>query len=192
MPVSFRHGVVRWLSAAALLSLPMLTGPVLTGCGLATADDTRAPLVELLAPVVTTSGGMPAAVDAAGDLAVRIAVTPRGADNGISSVRLLVDSRPAGTATIVGTPTKNALGLFVFTYAATLDVRALADGEHRFEVVAFDRFGARGTSTPVRLRVANGGVVEGAMKYRAMEEEGGKLKLVEPKSEPEIEAVFID
>lgn len=158
MPVSFRHGVLRWLSVAAMLSLPVLTGTGLSGCSLATADDTRAPLVELLAPVATTPGAAPAAVDAAGDLAVRVAVTPRGTDNGISSVRLLVDNRPAGTATIVGTPTKNALGLFVFTYAATLDVRTLADGEHRFEVVAFDRFGARGTSTPVRLRVANGGV----------------------------------
>lgn len=43
-----------------------------------------------------------------------------------------------------------------------------------------------------RLRVANGGVIEGSMKFRAIEEDGNKLKLVEPKSEPEIEAVFID
>lgn len=43
-----------------------------------------------------------------------------------------------------------------------------------------------------RLRVANGGVIEGSMKYRAIEEDTNKLKLVEPKSEPAIEAVFID
>ena len=43
-----------------------------------------------------------------------------------------------------------------------------------------------------RLRIANGGVIEGTMKFRAIEEDGAKLKLVEPKSEPEIEAVFID
>ena len=43
-----------------------------------------------------------------------------------------------------------------------------------------------------RLRIANGGVIEGTMKFRAPDEDGAKLKLVEPKSEPEIEAVIID
>ena len=43
-----------------------------------------------------------------------------------------------------------------------------------------------------RLRVANGGVVEGSMKYRAIEEDTNPLKLVETNSQPEIETVFID
>ncbi len=43
-----------------------------------------------------------------------------------------------------------------------------------------------------RLRVANGGIIEGSMKCRPVEDDGGRLKLVEPKSEPQVEAVFID
>ena len=43
-----------------------------------------------------------------------------------------------------------------------------------------------------RLRVANGGSVEGTMKRKAPPEgEGGKLKLVEPKSQPRQQEVII-
>jgi cytoskeletal protein CcmA (bactofilin family) len=44
-----------------------------------------------------------------------------------------------------------------------------------------------------RLRVANGGSVEGTMKRNAPPEgaEGGKLKLVEPKSQPRQQEVII-
>lgn len=170
MPVSFRH---RLRSCVALVAALLLGG-----CGLIPSDDTRAPLVELLAPVVTTTSTTAnlQPVDVGGALLVRVQVTPRGANNGVSSVRFLVDNRQAGTAAVVGTPVQDRLGQYVYTYAGTLDLTTFTDGDHRFEVIAFDRFGARGTSVPLRLRVDNGLVGSGPAARLTEPVDGASVK----------------
>lgn len=131
---------------------------LMAGCGLVdTTGDTRAPLVVLDRP----TDSMALLAPAAGEVLVRVLVTPRGEDNGVSEVGVLLNNERVATATVVGTPVKNTAGFFVYTYTARIDAGALPDGDYRLEAVAFDRFGARGTTPPVRFRVANGSALSG-------------------------------
>ncbi len=77
-------------------------------------------------------------------------------------------------------------------YADRVRVSGTVDGSVETRDLAIEATArVTGDVTYARLRVANGGVIEGQMKCKPVEDEG-KLKLVEPKSEPQVEAVFID
>ena len=77
-------------------------------------------------------------------------------------------------------------------YADRVRVSGTVDGSVETRDLAIEATArVTGDVTYARLRVANGGVIEGQMKCKPVEEDG-KLKLVEPKSEPQVEAVFID
>lgn len=81
-------------------------------------------------------------------------------------------------------------------YAERVRVSGTVEGAIETQDLAIEATArVTGDVTYGRLRVANGGMIEGKMKRRAIDEsasDGGKLKLVEPNVEPMPRAIVIE
>ena len=141
------RGVVGVLAFALLLS----------GCDIfGEAFDERAPRVQLDRPFEgsTLTGA---------NAIVAVNAQALGDDNFISFVNVNLDGVRVGEAEWDGG-----------RYALRLNTFDIADGLHRMEAVAFDRYQARGVSAPITVRVENVSLGDGPI-MQILEPEDGRI-----------------
>jgi outer membrane protein assembly factor BamB len=122
----------------------LLLSILLSGCDIfGEAFDERAPTVSLARPFdgATLSGA---------NAVVVVGAQVTGTDNFVSFVNVTLDGLRVGEAEWDGN-----------RYAFRFNTTEVADGLHRMEAVAFDRFQARGVSAPITVLVENQSIGEG-------------------------------
>lgn len=147
-----RHALVAVLMAIAVLG---------SGCDIfGTAVDERAPRLEILRPFdeASVSGR---------NVLVQISAEALGDDNFVSFINVNINGQRAGEAVYDGT-------LFNFRFNS-LDY---PDGLYRIEAVAFDKFQARGISSPVLVTVQN-----------QSDGPGPRMTIVDPETDQEVNGI---